>query len=420
MDGSIVSGTAQPANFRNELDSSNDELPYKIRTGDDSEGLICQALLSGNIESAVELCIEANRMAEAIIIAATGGSELLARTQYRYLKQSDGYLANIISALVMSDWSTVIGQCSTESWKEALVATLTHCRDHVPVLCEQLGERLQCESGNTVDSIQNAILCYMCAGNAERLTESWLAARSKTSDASLAMTTKELQDLIEVVVLFQKALELQGRNVNASGKLAELLAQYAGLLAAQGALSSALTYLGPSDASDITELRDRLYYTLGHKQAYAANVRNLSQSQNIYANASATGRLHRTSVSNSQPRTSIGSTGQPATIPTFNTFNNVQPVQAVSPNQWNSSVPAHPQAQTWNGAPFGTQNAPPSNAINQPVNQPPKPVATIDPMAQPPRPSSVSSQGNTLRATLPLFCYSRNTFNLQTFCVRMR
>lgn len=376
-------------------------MPYKIRTGDDSEGLICQALLSGNIESAVELCIEANRMAEAIIIAATGGSELLARTQYRYLKQSDGYLANIISALVMNDWSTVIGQCSTESWKEALVATLTHCRDHVPVLCEQLGERLQCESGNSVDAIQNAILCYMCAGNAERLTESWLAARSKAPDTDAAMSTKELQDLIEVVVLFQKALELQGRNVNASGKLAELLAQYAGLLAAQGALSSALTYLGPSDASDITELRERLYYTLGHKQAYAANVRNLSQTQNIYGNAPATGRLHRQSIGSLQPRTSIGSTGQPATIPTFNTFNNVQPAQATSPHQWASSVPAHPQAQPWNASPFGAPNAPPPAAVNPPVSQPPKPVATIDPLAQPPRPSSVSSQGMPRIALAP-------------------
>lgn len=369
---------------RNDLNNSNDEVQYKIRTGDDSEGLICQALLSGNIESAVELCIEAKRMAEAIIIAATGGSELLARTQYRYLQQSDGYLANIISALVMKDWSAVIAQCSTESWKEALVATLTHCRDHVPVLCERLGERLQCENSNNVDAIQNAILCYMCAGNAERLTESWLAARAQSTQSDGTLSTKELQDLIEVVVLFQKALESQGRNVNSSGKLAELLAQYAGLLASQGALNSALTYLGPSDASDITELRERLYHTLGHKQAYVTKVRNLSQTQNIYAN-SATGRMQRPS---------IGSAGQPS-IPTFNSFNNVQPAQTASPSQWNTSVPAHPQAQTWNASPFGqSNNVPPMNTINQTITQPPKPVASIDPMVQPPRPPSVSSQGN--------------------------
>lgn len=54
------------------MNESSDESTFKIRTGDDSEGLICQALLTGNIEAAVELCMESNRTADAIIIASTG------------------------------------------------------------------------------------------------------------------------------------------------------------------------------------------------------------------------------------------------------------------------------------------------------------------------------------------------------------
>lgn len=378
------------------MDSETEEIPYKIRTGDDNEGLICQALLTGNIESAVELCIESNRMADAIIIASTGGSDLLARTQYRYLKKSQGYLSNIISALVTDDWSSVVSQCSTDSWKEALVATLTYCRDHVPVLCERLGERLQCENVNNLSSIQNAILCYICAGNAERLAESWLAAQSQATDGDVIPSTKELQDLIEVVILFQKALELQGRNVNATGKLAELLSQYAGLLASQGALNSALTYLGPSDAADIVELRERLYFSLGHKQAYAANIRSQSQAQNIYAKSQTPNKFTQ--------RSSIGSI-QPLQPTTFNNsfnssnFNNngfpPVPAAAASPPQlWNNPLPAHPQAQQqqWNSTPF---NPVQSNPVVPPVQTKP-PAAQpplFDPTAQPPRPSSVSSQG---------------------------
>lgn len=378
------------------MDSETEEVPYKIRTGDDNEGLICQALLTGNIESAVELCIESNRMADAIIIASTGGSDLLARTQYRYLKKSQGYLSNIISALVTNDWSSVVSQCSTDSWKEALVATLTYCRDHVPVLCERLGERLQCENVNNLSSIQNAILCYICAGNAERLAESWLAAQSQATDGDVIPSTKDLQDLIEVVILFQKALELQGRNVNATGKLAELLSQYAGLLASQGALNSALTYLGPSDAADIVELRERLYYSLGHKQAYATNIRSQSQAQNVYAKSQTPNKFNQ--------RSSIGSI-QPLQPTTFNNgfnssnFNNTSfppvPAAAASPQQvWNNPLPAHPQAQQqqWNSTPF---NPVQSNPVVPPVQTKP-PAAQpplFDPTAQPPRPSSVSSQG---------------------------
>lgn len=66
----------------------------------------------------------------------TGDSELLARTQYRYLQQSKGYISNLISALVSEDWSSVINQCDVESWKEALAAALTHSSiEELPLLC---------------------------------------------------------------------------------------------------------------------------------------------------------------------------------------------------------------------------------------------------------------------------------------------
>lgn len=392
------------------MDDSNEEIPYKIRTGDDNEGLICQALLTGNIESAVELCMESNRMADAIIIASTGGSDLLARTQYRYLKKTPSYLSNIISALVTDDWSTVISQCTTDSWKEALVATLTYCRENVPTLCERLGDRLQSEGGNNSTAIQNAILCYICAGNAERLAESLLAAATQTNGMNGAVvdytpSTKELQDLVEVVILFQKALELQGRNVNASGKLAELLSQYAGLLASQGALNSALTYLGPSEAADIVELRERLYHTLGHKQAYTSNARSQSQTQNIYAKS-------QTPQNKYAQRPSFGSIQplqQPAAASFNNSFNNnsfsnnsfgttaIPPASSPPQPSWNNSLPVHPQAQPWNPTPFATANnvtqmnpvVPPVQTKPPPITQPP----VLDPSAHPPRPSSVSSQG---------------------------
>lgn len=383
--------------MKSDLDDSNEEIPYKIRTGDDNEGLICQALLTGNIESAVELCIEADRMADAIIIASTGGSDLLARTQYRYLKKSQSYLSNIISALVTDDWTSVIAQCSTDSWKEALVATLTYCRDNVPVLCERLGERLQSEGGNNLSSIQNAILCYICAGNAERLAESLLAAQLNGENGEIIPSTEELQDLIEVVILFQKALELQGRNVSATGKLAELLSQYAGLLASQGALNSALTYLGPSEATNIVELRERLYYTLGHKQAYTSNVRSQSQAQNLYQTSQTPNKFTQRPSIGSIQAPQIGSFNNSFSNNNFNnSFTPAAPTVA-SPQQqmWNNPVPTHPQAQPWNSTPFAPNNVTQSNPVVPPVQTKPPSAQPplMDPTAHPPRPSSVSSQG---------------------------
>lgn len=54
-------------------------------TPKDTDGLISQALLVGNFEGAVELCLSDGRFAEAILLAISGGEELLKKTQQRYL-----------------------------------------------------------------------------------------------------------------------------------------------------------------------------------------------------------------------------------------------------------------------------------------------------------------------------------------------
>lgn len=345
------------------------EIPYKIRTGDDTESLIGQAILTGRTEVAVELCFKDGRYADAIIIAMTGGSDLLARTQFRYLQRQQGYLSNIISALVTEDWTGVVTQCTTDSWKEALAATLTHAKEQMPVLCERLAERLQSEGGNE-SAIESAILCYICAGNIEKLVESWPSVERSIGD---------LQELVEIVMLLQKALELQGRNTGASGKLAELLARYAGLLAAQGALSSALTYLGPSEDAAINDLRDRLYYSLGHKQAYAQTVRQSNAyqtNQPINNNA----RLpQRNSITNNNP------VAPPAT---FNSaFSNQVPGAFAQPFQPQQAQP--------------TVYQPPTNAWNPPISAPVQPPQQLQPVPRPPSagpPSTNNSSASVSRS----------------------
>lgn len=43
-------------------------------------------------------------------------------------QKSKGYLSTLMAALVTQDWSQVIAACDLSSWKEALVAALTHTR----------------------------------------------------------------------------------------------------------------------------------------------------------------------------------------------------------------------------------------------------------------------------------------------------
>lgn len=59
--------------------------PWEIPTTEDSDGLLSQALLLGELRSAVELCLKEERFADAIILAQAGGAELLKWTQEHYL-----------------------------------------------------------------------------------------------------------------------------------------------------------------------------------------------------------------------------------------------------------------------------------------------------------------------------------------------
>ena len=55
----------------------------------DLDSLISQALLVGDYESAVDLCLHGGRMADAIVIASAGGATLLEKTQKRYFASSN-------------------------------------------------------------------------------------------------------------------------------------------------------------------------------------------------------------------------------------------------------------------------------------------------------------------------------------------
>lgn len=365
------------------------DLSYKIQTGDDNEGLICEALLTGNIEAGVELCMESERTAEALILAMAGGSDLLARTQYRILKNSDSFLSNIISAIVTEDWSGVVTECTIDSWKEALVAALTHSKNHLPLLCERLGERLEIECSDDPKLAQNAILCYICAGSVERLVEAW--SLTKIKDMSIDNNNNkgdDIQELVEVVMLLQKALEKQGRSVTVSGKLADILSQYASLLATQGSLQSALTYLSSSDDEELVELRERLYHSLGHEQRVMQSKPNIYQQQN-----------DSVPVQNRfmQPSNPVSNNIQ-------STFNQSPDINSYFGNAAaTNSVPHAEPATMWNTNPVSmmqpsNQMPPVANVTKPPSGMPPPTSFTENALNQPPRPSSVGSSSSLPRS----------------------
>ncbi|KAM8743797.1 protein transport protein Sec31A isoform 1-T1 [Acanthopagrus schlegelii] len=226
----------------------------------DVDGLITQALLTGDFEGAVELCLHDNRMADSIILAIAGGAELLEKTQKKYFTKTHSKITKLISAVVMKDWHDVLNTCELQNWKEALAAVMTYAQpEEFSSLCDVLGDRL--EAAEDAQLQAQACLCYICAGNVEKLVSCWTRAQDGRCPLSL-------QDLVEKVVVLRRAVEQTQRSGPAAigVLLAEKMSQYANLLASQGSLSTAITYL-PDNTNQVAvqQLRDRLRRALGQQ-----------------------------------------------------------------------------------------------------------------------------------------------------------
>uniref|UniRef100_A0A671N566 Protein transport protein Sec31A n=1 Tax=Sinocyclocheilus anshuiensis TaxID=1608454 RepID=A0A671N566_9TELE len=211
----------------------------------DIDGLITQALLTGDYEAAVNLCLHDNRMADGIILAIAGGPELLAKTQKKYFTKTQSKISKLISAVVMKDWLDILETCDLQNWKEALAAVMTYAKpEEFSSLCGLLGSRLEATEDMALQA--QACLCYICAGTVEQLVAYW--AKAQDSSSPLA-----LQELVEKVVVLQRAvLRAQGGvSPDMGALLAVKMNQYASLLASQGSLQTAISYL-PTNTQQVT------------------------------------------------------------------------------------------------------------------------------------------------------------------------
>ncbi|XP_027384488.1 protein transport protein Sec31B isoform X8 [Bos indicus x Bos taurus] len=172
--------------------------------------------------------------------------------------RQQAFSIQLLACIIQKNWKDMVHACSLKNWREALALLLTYSEpEKFPELCDRLGTRMEQESGWALTS--EARLCYVCSGSVERLVECW----AKCQPASSPMA---LQDLMEKVMVLNRSLELlRGPDGVSPGPATTYrITQYANLLAAQGSLATAMSYL-PSDCAQlpVQQLRDRLFHAQG-------------------------------------------------------------------------------------------------------------------------------------------------------------
>eukprot|EP00063_Salmo_salar_P019203 XP_013994038.1 PREDICTED: protein transport protein Sec31A-like isoform X4 [Salmo salar] len=355
------------------------------------DGLITQALLTGDFQGAVELCLHDNRMADSIILAIAGGAELLEKTQRKYFTKTPSKITKLISAVVMRDWRDVLQTCELQNWKEALAAVMTYAQpDEFSSLCDLLGCRLEAVEDNTMQA--QACLCYICAGNMEKLVSCWTRAQDRHCPLSL-------QDLVEKVVMLRKAVEqTQDPGPSAVGfLLREKMSQYASLLASQGSLTTAIAYL-PQNTEQVAvqQLRDRLSRALG-QQALATALAPVAQVQPQPPTP-----FFAPQPTDAQSR-QLFTPAQPPMVPQLPAPAPARvPVAALAPHQYYQPVRSASTVTSWsNQTPTALPSVPPSLG---PATTEPKAEPT-PPMYGTPPPGSAAPPASSAAAYPPMFSH---------------
>ena len=237
--------------------------PFPLSRDATPQGKVTSALLAGDLELAVDLCVQQDRFAEALVLAIRGGQDLLQRTQARYFQDCVSPDLALVEAVTLGSWDRLVLHCSLDSWREALAAVLTYTgpgeRER---LSGQLAARLA--SGGREGE---ALLVFTVAGDMDRVVDTWLGV-----EAGDLAQAQELQHLVEVVVMVRAAVVARGlpATVSQGGRVQEALARYAGLLAAQGSLGTALAYLNQVESGgegELGELKARLEKSLAPAKA---------------------------------------------------------------------------------------------------------------------------------------------------------
>ncbi|KAK7443253.1 protein transport protein S31 [Stygiomarasmius scandens] len=284
---------------------------FRIYPSDESETerLVTKALVLGDFESAVELCLSSDRFADALLLSVRGGPELLQKTQQAYFERqtiSSPYL-RLFQSIVTNDLVDIVQNADLQEWQEIFVVLCTFAsKEEFSGLSEQLGRRLEFQytiaksssdeelRAKAGDFRRYATLTYLAAGRLERLVNIWseelieeeAALVTQVQGTHYSAHAHALQTFVEKVTVFRAATKYVDGDLalattspegpEAEAKVYKLSAlydkyfEYADLLASQGLVKEGAAFLkltpadykgsevGDGVRKDLTSQRSRL------------------------------------------------------------------------------------------------------------------------------------------------------------------
>ncbi len=374
-----------------------------------SEKQITKALMLGQFEHAMNICLKEDRIADALIIANCGGKELHEKAQTAYLsRNADGpnYLRLLTSVIGKNLWD-VVYNADLSNWKETMATLCTYADPkEFPDLCEALGDRIM-----DIGSLKDASFCYLVGSKLEKVINIWITELQQyekasledlEGDSSFSVHARSLQNFIEKVTVFRDVTKFQDseQELTSDWKLAALYdkyTEYADIVAAHGHLSIAERYLDflPTHypAAEVARNRVKL-----------ASRKVAPAPKSVQQPATAVRTSGRVQAGHNYQPSGAGANGRPAQTDPYNAYAQQAPSPASIPHASsnNAYVPQGYQPPSYGAAPYGSNYGGASGSYGPPqpsFGAPPPRNPT--PSAPPPRAKDVGQWNDTPMVAKP-------------------
>lgn len=413
--------------------------PFQILTGSESEAdrKITRAVVLGQFEKAVDVCLKEDRISDAFMLAICGGEKCIEKVKAAYFTKNvkgPNYLRVLASIVGKNLWD-VVHNANLSNWKEVMVALCSFADEKdFPDLCEVLGERLEEEELRQGEGIpearKHAAFCYLAGSKLDKVVNIWIeelieserdGLEETSGDSTFSVHARSLQNFIEKVTVFREGVKFvdEEKELSSGWKLHALYekyCEYADVVAAHGQLQVAERYLDllPANYPAATVARNRVKEASG--KGSVAQVRKPQQpATTTTTTAYGTHQLQSTKSLYQPQQQTLSPTGPtnpyapqaPAAVPA----NQYAPQSAAAPGSYAPPVApagANPYAppaaaQGYKQSPYQQMQPAPSNTpyvSGYPgynptgFGQPPPPPRNFSPVASVPPPSQAANMVN--------------------------
>jgi len=116
-------------------------------------------------------------------------------------RSSAPYL-RLVSAITDGKLAQLVSNASPVEWRDTLALICSYAGDKEFVeMCNTLGQRVESVLGDT----RASLLCFMCAGNMDKVVLEFVRRELRSDDA-----TEALINVVDLVSVFRKAFEEEG------------------------------------------------------------------------------------------------------------------------------------------------------------------------------------------------------------------